>query len=95
MTEYNLNKLTRRKLINLAFTSAAFLAEVTQPAFKLELYYFEGHFIEVSYRKKKPVNEAVHWQICTVNHFPDSPDNTNYLTIYLTQITLPVGKVKN
>jgi len=95
MTEHNLNQLTRRKLIDLAFNSAAFLAEATLSPVKLGLYYFEGHFIEVSYRKQIPLNGVARWQICAVNHFPDIPENTHYLTIYLAQIKLPVGERKD
>ena len=95
MIEYTLNQLTGKQLTELALNSAAFLAEVTRLSFKFGLYYFEGHFIEVSYRKKRLANKVVQWRICTVNHFPDTPENTHYLTIYLTQIKLPVGERKN
>lgn len=95
MIEHTLNQLTKKQLTELALNSAALLAEVTQLSFKLGLYYFEGHFIEVSYRKKMLTNKAAQWRICTVNHFPDTPENTHYLTIYLTQIKLPVGQRKN
>lgn len=90
MTEYALNQLAPSKLAELAFTSATFVADVTQSSAKLELYYLNGYFIEISYSPKKRPGQPAEWRLYSANHFPDVPASTKYLSIYLQQIELPV-----
>lgn len=89
MTEYALNHLTPTKLAELAFSSATFLAVVARAAVKLELYYLDGYFIELCHTFKKRSGQPTQWRLYSANHFPDVPESTKYLSIYLKQIELP------
>lgn len=88
MTEYALNQMTPSKLAELALSSATFVAVVTQLSVKLELYYLNGYFIEISYSFRKLPGQSAQWRLYSANHFPDVPDSTKYLTIYLKLIKL-------
>ena len=85
MTEYALNRLPSPQLAELALSSATFLAAVTLPSVKIELYYLKGHFIELSFYARKRPGEPAQWRLYLANHFPDVPASTKYLTIYLEQ----------
>ena len=90
MTEYALNQMPPSKLAEFALSSATFVAVVTQSSVKLELYYLNGYFIEISYSFRKRSGQTPQWRLYSANHFPDVPDSTKYLTIYLESIKLPV-----
>lgn len=90
MNEYALNRLTVHQLAELALKSATFLAVVTRSAVKMELYYLNGHFIEVCYRSDTLPEQPAQWYLYSANHFPDTPSSSKYLTIYLQQIKLAV-----
>lgn len=90
MSEYTLNRLTTEQLAELAFRSATFLATVTRSAAKMELYYLDGHFIEVNYCVDTLSEQLGLWQLYSANHFPNDPSSAKYLTIYLQQIELVV-----
>ncbi|WP_460906496.1 hypothetical protein [Spirosoma areae] len=88
MTEYALNRLTSRQLAQLAFNAATLIAVATELSVKLELYYIEGYFIEVSYSLKKLSDKPAQWRLYSANHYPDVPASTKYLTIFLQPISL-------
>ena len=90
MTEYALNQMPPSKLAEFALNSATFVAVVAKSSLKLELYYLNGYFIEISYSLKKRPGQTPQWQLYSANHFPDVPDSTKYLTIYLEPIKLSI-----
>ena len=91
MPEYALNQLTYAQLAKLALTSATSIAVAVEASVKLELYYLEGHFIELSYSLKEGPGSAAKWRLYSANHYPDVPASTKYLTIYLDCFELPVS----
>ncbi|GAB3947035.1 hypothetical protein GCM10028805_18540 [Spirosoma harenae] len=91
MNESALNQLTVSQLADFARSSTLFLAATHCRTAKLELYYIEGQFIELSYRLKKLSQQPADWQLYSANHFPNTSANTKYLHIYLRQIQLPIS----
>jgi len=92
MTEYTLNQLSSFQLAELAYTSATYIAVITQSSVKIELHYIKGYFIEITYKASKRLEKPQQWQLYAANHFPDTPVNTHYLTIYLDQVSTPISK---
>lgn len=90
MTTSRLNQLSAAQLATLAARSATFIAQVVQASARLELYYIAGHFIELGYCPKRFLGYPYQWRLCFVNHFPDNPASTPYLTIYLPAITMRI-----
>lgn len=88
MTQSVLNQLNGSQLTKLAITSGTFLAKVVQSSVKTELYYLQGHFIEVNYCSKKFLGYPFQWRLCFAIHYPDIPASTPYLTLYLERIKL-------
>ncbi|MBD2755511.1 hypothetical protein [Spirosoma validum] len=93
MSEYTLNQLTTYQLAELALKSATFLAVVTRSTAKMELYYLNGHFIEINYCLNTPTKQSGQWRLYSANHFPDDPSSAKYLTIYLKQIELVIDRI--
>lgn len=78
------------QLAELAYQTASHITSVTRKSVKLELYYLKGHFIEISYSINKTSDCDSFWRLYSVNHYPDTPEATKYLTIYLQQISLQI-----
>ena len=91
MNEYTLNQLTVSQLAEFARTSTLFLAVARCRSAKMELYYVEGQFIELSYCLKKQPDQLADWRLYSANHFPNTSASTKYLEIYLRQIRLPIS----
>lgn len=91
MDEYALNRLTSDQLAELALTSATLLVAISEPTVKLELYYLNRHFVEVTYCLNTFPGQSAQWRLYSANHFPDEPSSTKYLTIYLQQIKLSIN----
>ena len=90
MPEYILNRLNPSQLAGLAVTSATLLAVLTRPSVKVELYYLEGHFIEISYCVAKRPDHSAPWRIYSANHYPDGPISTKYLAFFARHVKLVI-----
>ena len=88
MTQSVLNQLNASQLAKLTINSGTFLAKVVQSSVKTELYYFQGHFVEISYCSKRFLVYPFQWRLCFAIYFPDSPVSTPYLTLYLKPVEL-------
>ncbi|GAB4022656.1 hypothetical protein [Spirosoma koreense] len=91
MTAFTLNRLTPFQLARLAYSTATFLTTVARPACKIELYYLEGYFIELSYRLTDQTENDSQWELHAANHYPDLPASTTWLTIYMHPIKLLIN----